>query len=259
MPAPPQTVSTTSLARPRPDPGAEVEALARRYLASRGGLIRVLTRTGTGVEDFAARLPARTRARLDAASTLALRAAYAAAAGSHVPRRGGEAAHRAAAAALGAMGGLGGLPTALAELPVTTTMVLRSLQEIARDHGEDPAQDTTRIACLQVLGAGGPLAEDDGTDFAFLGARLTLTGPALQGLIAGIAPRFAAALVQRLAAKAVPALGAAAGATVNLAFMRYYQEMAHVHFGLRRLARQGAPEAAALFRAEVRALRAIRA
>ncbi|MDH3264930.1 MAG: EcsC family protein, partial [Paracoccaceae bacterium] len=184
--------------------------------------------------------------------------AYGAAKGSHRRRPGGDLAHRAAAAALGALGGLGGLPSALAELPVTTTTILRSLQEIARFHGEDPADEATRLACLQVLGAGGPLAEDDGTDFAFLGARITLTGATLQGLIAQVAPRFAAALAQKLAAKAVPVLGAAAGAAVNLAFARYYQEMAHVHFGLRRLARVGALHATAAFRSEVEAARRLR-
>ncbi len=236
----------------------EIAALAARYLRAQRGPIQLVTLVGGQVEDLASRLPARTRARIDEATVLALRVAYGAAEGSHRRRPGGELAHRTAAAALGALGGLGGLPTALAELPVTTATILRSLQEIARAHGEDPADEATRLACLQVLGAGGPLAEDDGTDFAFLGARVTLTGAALQSLIAQVAPRFAATLAQKLAAKAVPALGAAAGAAINLAFARYYQEMAHVHFGLRRLTRAGALHAPAAFRSEVEAARRLR-
>jgi uncharacterized protein (DUF697 family) len=43
-------------------------------------------------------------------------------------------------------------------------------------------------------------------------------------------------LGQKLAAQTVPVLGAAAGAATNYAYTRYYQDMAHVHFGLRRLA-----------------------
>ena len=35
----------------------------------------------------------------------------------------------------------------------------------------------------------------------------------------------------------MPILGAAAGAGTNYAFVDYYVEMAHVHFGLRKLAR----------------------
>jgi len=42
---------------------------------------------------------------------------------------------------------------------------------------------------------------------------------------------------QKLAAQAVPVLGAVAGAATNYAYTSYYQDMAHVHFGLRRLAR----------------------
>jgi uncharacterized protein (DUF697 family) len=43
-------------------------------------------------------------------------------------------------------------------------------------------------------------------------------------------------LGQKLAAQTVPVLGAVAGAATNYAYTSYYQEMAHVHFGLRRLA-----------------------
>jgi len=41
---------------------------------------------------------------------------------------------------------------------------------------------------------------------------------------------------QKLASQAVPVLGAVAGATTNYVFSGYYQKMAQVHFGLRRLA-----------------------
>ena len=42
-----------------------------------------------------------------------------------------------------------------------------------------------------------------------------------------------------LAAQTVPILGAVAGAGVNWAFTSYYQEMAHIYFGLKRLAIDG--------------------
>jgi uncharacterized protein (DUF697 family) len=58
----------------------------------------------------------------------------------------------------------------------------------------------------------------------------------VQGVIARVAPRLATVLGQKLAAQTVPVLGAMAGATVNYAFTSYYQDMAQVHFGLRRLA-----------------------
>ena len=44
---------------------------------------------------------------------------------------------------------------------------------------------------------------------------------------------------QKLAAQTVPLLGAVAGAATNYAYTSYYQEIAHVHFGLRKLAIDG--------------------
>ena len=42
--------------------------------------------------------------------------------------------------------------------------------------------------------------------------------------------------VAELLFEVLAVLGAAAGAATNYAYTRYYQDMAHVHFGLRRLA-----------------------
>jgi len=61
-------------------------------------------------------------------------------------------------------------------------------------------------------------------------------------------------LGQKLAAQSVPVLGAAAGAATNYAYTSYYQQMAHVHFGLRRLAIEAGRDHAELigeFRARV--------
>jgi uncharacterized protein (DUF697 family) len=80
------------------------------------------------------------------------------------------------------------------------------------------------------------LSGDDGTDLGFLSARVALSGKAMQAVIHKIAPRLAVVLGQKLAAQAVPVLGAVAGAATNYAYTSYYQDMAHVHFGLRKLA-----------------------
>jgi len=66
--------------------------------------------------------------------------------------------------------------------------------------------------------------------------RMALTGRAMNAVIARVAPRLALVMGQKLAAQAVPVLGAVAGAATNYAYTSYYQDMAHVHFGLRRLA-----------------------
>ena len=49
----------------------------------------------------------------------------------------GDATHKALAALSGAVGGAFGLTTLAVELPVSTTLMLRSIAEIAREEGED--------------------------------------------------------------------------------------------------------------------------
>jgi len=153
---------------------------------------------------------------------------------------------RALTVGTGAAGGFGGTPTALAELPITTTVLLRTIQGIAATHGFDPNDPDTRLDCLQVFAAAGPLAEDDQTDVAFLTMRLSVTGATMQGMIKQIAPKLAVALGQKLAAQTVPVLGAVTGAAINYSFTSYYQEVAHVQFALRRLAEDSGHDRAAL-------------
>ncbi len=98
--------------------------------------------------------------------------------------------------------------------------------------GLDPSQPFIRAECLRVFAARSPMATDDGTDTAFLSARLTLTGPALQALIASVAPRLAAALTGKPAAQSVPALGAVSGAALNAAYLAYFREIAAIRFTL---------------------------
>ncbi|WP_298802623.1 EcsC family protein [uncultured Lentibacter sp.] len=224
-----------------PLPEAEVEAelgaLARRYGRAGGRVIALLNQLGGQADGLLARLPEPVRRGLEAQTARALEVALAAASRSHESVAAEPAwMTRTLTTAMGAAGGFGGLPSALAELPVTTTVLLRAIQSIAKDHGFDTREAAVKYDCLTVFAVAGPLEKDDGADLAFLSTRLLLNGAAVSGLIARIAPRLSVVLGQKLAAQTVPVLGAAAGAATNYAYTSYYQEMAHVHFGLRRLA-----------------------
>jgi hypothetical protein len=216
----------------------ELDALARRHRGASGPVMQVLGFLGGSAEGLVNRLPAGVRTGLEGATERALDTAMAAA-----RRSRGVVADRpdwvntALATAMGAAGGFGGLPGALAELPFTVTMLLRAIQGIAAEHGFDPASDEVRLECLRVFASAGPLARDDGTDMGFFTAKVTITGTGLSGLIARVAPRLSVVLGEKLAAQTAPVLGAVAGAAVNYAFTSYYQEIARVHFGLKRLAR----------------------
>ncbi|WP_306113550.1 MULTISPECIES: EcsC family protein [unclassified Roseovarius] len=219
------------------DTERQLDLLAKRH-ASAGNLgIQVLNAIGGQAEGLLDRLPSGIRDRLGVGTEQALKLAMSAAHRSRgvVGEQPGWLT-RLATTAMGAAGGFGGLPSAMAELPVTTTILLRAIQDVAIEHGFDPAEEAVMFDCIQVLAAAGPLDHDDGADVAFLSTRLTVTGTTLNTLIARVAPRLATVLGQKLAAQTVPVLGAAAGAATNYAYTSYYQQMAHVHFGLRRLA-----------------------
>ena len=219
------------------DVEAELDALAKRYKAAGGLGISVLNLVGGSADSLMKSLPKGVQANLDKATVAALTQAMKAAHSSRamVPDQ-KSWLNQTVSAAMGAAGGAGGLPTALAELPVTTTLLLRVIQGVAVEHGFDAGAENVQFDCVQVFAAAGPLSGDDGADVAFLAARVALTGKAMQSLIAKVAPRLAVVLGQKLAAQSVPVLGAVAGAATNYAYTSYYEDMAHVHFGLRKLA-----------------------
>lgn len=219
------------------DVEASLDAIALRYSKAGGFGLEVLNLIGGRAEGLLDRLPKPVRGGLEQATQRALEQAMRAAHESRgvVPDQKGWL-NSAVGAAMGAVGGMGGLPTALAELPVTTTLLLRVIQGVSVEHGFDASAQNVQFDCIQVFSSAGPLEADDGADLGFISARVTLTGAAVHGLIAKVAPRLATVLGQKLAAQTVPVLGAVAGAATNYAYTSYYQEMAHVHFGLRRLA-----------------------
>lgn len=219
------------------DVDAEIEALARRYAKAGGIGIDLLNSLGAQADGLLQRLPQKAQDGLQDATVAALNHAMTAAHKSRdmVPDQAGWL-NSAVSAAMGAVGGMGGLPTALAELPVTTTLLLRVINGVAAEHGFDTSEENVRFDCVHVFTAAGPLDHDDSVEIAFLSARMALSGTAMQAIIARVAPRLATVLGQKLAAQAVPVLGAVAGAATNYAYTSYYTDMAHVHFGLLRLA-----------------------
>jgi hypothetical protein len=165
--------------------------------------------------------------------------------------------HKLAAMVSGGVGGAFGLPALVIELPVSTTIMLRSIADIARANGEDLAQEAIRLECLNVFALGGVATGDDGAESGYFAVRAALAkavseaaafiaergilmegAPALVRLIATIAARFQVQVTQKAAAQMVPVLGAAGGAAINLAFTDHFQDVATGHFGVRRLERQ---------------------
>jgi len=164
--------------------------------------------------------------------------------------------HKFAVTVTGAGGGAFGLPALAVELPISTVIMLRSIADIGRSEGEDLRQPEARLACLQVFAIGGRAKEDDAAESGYFAVRAALastiteaahhiakgglvneTAPKLLQLIATIAGRFGIAVSQKTAAQAIPLIGAAGGALINLAFIDHFQGMARGHFIVRRLER----------------------
>ncbi|WP_171131439.1 MULTISPECIES: EcsC family protein [unclassified Ruegeria] len=219
------------------DAEAELDRLAACYQSAGGAGVKLLNRLGGSAESLLSQLPEPVQAGLNGATESALWIAMHAAESSRraVPDQ-TPWVNTAVTTAMGAAGGFGGVSTALMELPATTAMLLRSIQGAAAREGFDPSEQGVKFDCIRVLSAAGPLAHDDGADAGFFSARLTLSGPTMQRLIAAVAPKLSVVLGQKLAAQSVPVLGALAGGGTNYVYTRYYQQVARVHFGLRRLA-----------------------
>ncbi len=162
--------------------------------------------------------------------------------------------HKLGVAVSGGVGGYFGVAAMAVELPVSTTIILRSIADIARSEGESIADPETQMSCLEVFAFGGASPDDDGTETGYFAVRSALaksitdaaeyvvrkktvdsSAPVLVKLVAKIAERFGVQVTQKAAAQAIPAIGAAGGAIVNTLFIDHFQDMARGHFTVRRL------------------------
>lgn len=164
--------------------------------------------------------------------------------------------HKLAAGVSGAAGGTFGLASLALELPVSTAIMLRSIADIARSHGEDLHCPDARLHCIQVLALGGPTGGDDGAETSYFAARAALSkavsdaaahlarhglsqqgAPALVRLISQVSARFSIVVSEKAAAQAVPLVGALGGAALNTLFIDHFQNVGQGHFTVRRLER----------------------
>ncbi len=150
----------------------------------------------------------------------------------------GNTLHRLATTASGGASGFVGLPGILLDIPFTTTMILRTIAEVARDHGESLTSEDTKRACLDVLVLGGLSEADEDSETGYWTARLGMNHLALSVLIKSAAARFGLVLSEKLLAQAVPVVGAVSGAALNYGFTSHYQKMAQVQFCVRAVERR---------------------
>jgi hypothetical protein len=242
---------------------ADREALrhAVRVLENPGFAARLSHLVGTPIEKTLGLLPESLAASVHEAShqaiAKALDLAIASLANPVVNGALSARTHRVLSGLSGAVGGFWGAPALAIELPVSTVLMLRAIAAVAGAEGEDMDAVEARLACLEVFALGGRGAWDDGAETGYFAVRAALantvaeaahylaqkrlvegSAPALLRLITQVGTRFGITVSQKLAAQAVPILGAVGGASVNWLFMEHFQTMAQGHFSVRRLERR---------------------
>src|SRR3954469_3524770 len=232
---------------------------AKQILENPGLAAKITSALGTPIEKGFALLPGKWTEAVHKASEAALMKALAVAVkslGDQPELSSSDRMHKVAAAASGAVGGAFGLLALAIELPISTTIMLRSIAEIAKSEGEDPQTIDTKLACLTVFALGGRTKDDDATESGYFAVRAGLAtavseaarflaekglskggAPAVVRLISALGARFGVVVSEKAAAQAVPIIGAAGGALINTIFIDHFQDMARGHFIVRRLER----------------------
>lgn len=244
-------------------------ARAQRVLDHPGLAIRIADKLGMPIEALVRRLPDGAQRRIAEATRKALDTSLGVALRTLDPGKGGPAAdwlHRGMVMATGAAGGAVGIAGLVLELPVSTTVMLRSIADHARAQGEDLSQVGARLECLTVFAYGSrSAASDDAAESAYFATRAALAravsqaaeyvaqrglaeaageraAPAIARLVTVISQRFGIAVTDKAAAQLVPIIGAAGGAAVNTIFIHHFQDTARAHFTVRRLERHHGAE-----------------
>ena len=226
----------------------EHPGLAARLTYIAGKPIEII---GSALPASASRVIATATAKaLEAALQVALRTMR------RTPHTGSHLLHKALATASGAAGGAFGLATLPIELPVSTIIMLRSIAEIARSQGENLSDPETALSCVQVFALGGRTGSTDASESGYFAIRGMLAksvteaarfiaergaieegGPILVRFITQVASRFGVVVTEKVAAQALPVVGALGGAAVNYVFIEHFQAVAQGHFTVRRLER----------------------
>ena len=169
-------------------------------------------------------------------------------------KRSADRAHKMLATSAGAVSGAFGLPVLLIELPITTTIMMRSILDIANSEGADLEDPQIHLECIQVLAFGNTAQNPSAPDTGYFAARAALhqglkgaalhiaqmgalnpSAPAIVRFLSQVSARFGAVVSEKLAAQTVPLIGAAGGALINAMFIKHFQKVAHGHFIIRRL------------------------
>ena len=231
--------------------------LAKSLLENRSFAIKLSNLLGSPIDAGFALLPKRWSGTISRAANAALFKALevaVATTGKKTVKAGSNRWHKILAGASGGVGGAFGLAALTVELPISTTIMLRSIVEIARSEGHDVRDWATKVSCLEVFALGGSKRAAHPAETPYWVTRLALsqtmsdaathlaqkgaverTAPALVRFVSAVGSRFGVMISEEVAAKALPVIGAVGGGVINVIFMNHFQQMARGHFIILRL------------------------
>lgn len=230
---------------------------AKSLLENPGLAAKITSALGTPIEKGFDLLPKGWYELVDKSTTKALQAAVNSAIMTLDKSRKQDSAdrlHKVMVAGIGAAGGFWGLPALTVELPLSTTVMLRSIADIARSEGHGLERPEIKVGCIEVFAFGGPGRVDDGAETGYFAVRTALAkavndaakhiaskglseraAPALVRLLSSISSRFGVQVTEKIAAQSIPLIGAVGGAVINTLFIDHFQAMARGHFIVLRL------------------------
>ena len=231
-------------------------------------LMRAFNTLGTPIDTGMQMLPKNMQGKLQNAIQKALRLALKANLKTLKNNKKGKASanltYKIVTGASGAAGGFFGIAGFTADLLISTKFMMRSIMDIARSQGEDIHDPETQLNCLQVFALSGESTDDDALETSYYATRAALhtamghassyiaengtrkileaataqTAAPITKLINQIAARYSIQVSEKFATQAIPVIGAAAGASLNLIFTTHFQKIATAHFNIRRLERK---------------------
>ena len=169
--------------------------------------------------------------------------------------------HNIAAASTGAVGGFFGELGLVAELPVTTTLIMRSILSQGQKY-QNFTKEELIVNSIYVFSLGSSKSsEDDDMSSSYYSSRLMMdytvrksaeylatsgpkgllksmeagSAPLLLDLVSRVLQRFNVSVTEKMLVQAVPVVGAIGGAGINLLFTDFFTSSARYHFGIKAL------------------------
>jgi hypothetical protein len=241
------------------EPDLKALQAAKNILENPGLAAQLTSVVGTPIQAGLKRLPAKIHQRLGTVLETVLLKVARTATQTMTDNLGDKPYNRLHMLGVVVSGGVGGFfgPWAmLAEIPVTTGIIFRSIADIARSEGESIKNEATIAACVEVFAFGGKTDEDDAAESGYYMVRAALAqqaktasdflaksasdkaAPHLVALIKRVVERLGVQYTEKLGAQLVPVIGAVGGAAINTVFISHFQAMAKGHFAVLRLERK---------------------